>query len=97
MVLAGKKEVKMWDLKKEVDMTWQVSGEQGEERGQIGLPGLCLGNLVNGSTNWDMGYRPKIGLEKFFFGVCSVERSSNSLKMGMEVMLVSPIPGRPAR
>lgn len=89
MVLTVKKEIEMWVLKKEVDMTWQVSGEQEEERGQTGLPGLCLGNLVNGSTNWDMEYRLKIGLEEFFFWVCSVERSSNSLKMGMEVMLVS--------
>lgn len=68
MVLTGKKEVKMWDLKKEVDMTWQVSGEQGEERGQTRLPGLCLGNLVNGSTNRDIEYRLEIGLEKFFWG-----------------------------
>lgn len=35
-----KKEVEMWDLEKEVDRTSQISGEQQEERGQIGLPGL---------------------------------------------------------
>ena len=47
MVATGKKKAEMGDFEKEVDRTWQRSGEQGEDRGQRELVTWWSGNPVD--------------------------------------------------
>ena len=46
IVATGEKKAEMGDFEKEVDRTWQLSGEQEETRGQRG-PGLWSGDPVD--------------------------------------------------